>query len=111
MKDFSEALKSLAGESDRGEKVKTAIERAAKLAGLSYWRAFDIWYGKARKIEINEQEAIVKALDKKRREAARNELHDLKLRIAAMESRLNQADSEFYFTTIDALRASLRPAG
>lgn len=57
----SDALRGLANPK-YGEKHKTLIQRAADLAGLSYWRAFDIWYRKARRLEISEREAIVAAM-------------------------------------------------
>ncbi len=100
-------------------RVKDAIRRASKrvlvlfngkLTALSYSRASDIWYGRARRIEDFERDAIVDALDKKRREATRNELHELKTRIALLEARLVQADSEFHRETIDALGNVLRGA-
>lgn len=87
----------------RGEKTNVIVERSARLSGLSYWRAYNIIYGKARRIDQAEVDAINAALDKKRREAARNELHDLKLRILALESRLRQTDAAFHEPTTDFL--------
>lgn len=106
----SSALQEL---SDRkiGEPVKTAIDRAAKRAGLPYWRAFDLWYGKARRLEIFEADQLADALDKKRREDARNELRNLKLRIAALESRMAQTDADFHRADIDALRFAAGAGG
>lgn len=86
--------------------VKAAIDRAAQRAGLPYWRAFDIWYRKARRVEQFECVLIADALERKRKEAARNELHELKTRIARLESLLAQADADFYGADIAALRNS-----
>lgn len=71
-----------------GEKVKATIRRVAKLAGLGYWRAFDIWYRKARRIEVGEANKIWGALRDKNERAAGIELEQLKLQIAVLEARL-----------------------
>jgi len=88
--------------------VKRAIERAAKAAGLDYWRAFDIWYRKARRIESSECVAVAAALDKKRKEAARNELHELRTRLVRLESLLAQSDPDFHREAIAQTRQQLR---
>jgi hypothetical protein len=85
-------LKELAEPWAVGDRIKAAIERAARRAGLSYWRAFDIWYGKARRIEEAERARIAEAVDQKRRAAARHELHELRLRIAKLEALFAGAD-------------------
>jgi hypothetical protein len=72
------------------------IDRAARRAGLSYWRAFDIWYGKARRIEQAERASIAEALEHKRKEATRNELHELRLRLARLEAILAGKDPDFH---------------
>jgi hypothetical protein len=59
---YSALLKQLAEPLQFGDRTKYAIDRAARRAGLSYWRAFDIWYGKARRIETHEAESIETAL-------------------------------------------------
>ncbi len=100
----ADALKELAEPRASGDKVKRAIERAGRRAGLTYWRAFDIWYGKARSIEQFELDAIADALAQKRREDQRNEAHELRLRITRLESLLAQADADFYRPQITALR-------
>lgn len=85
---WSHELKELAEPRHSGEYVKRAIERAAAAAGLHYWRAFDIWYGKARRIDAHEAEQINEALRIKREKAAANEYHDLKARLAKLEAAL-----------------------
>ncbi len=119
--DVIAALQELAEPYPPGDKVKAAIARAAKrilvpsqrgkLEPLSYWRAFDIWYGKARRIEKYERAAIVEAVEKKRREATRNELHELKLRLARLESRLVQTDEDFHREDIAAFGFALPSSG
>jgi hypothetical protein len=60
--EFARALKKLAEPLSFHETTKIAIGRAADRAGLSYWRAFDIWYCKARRIDAHEAKAIESAL-------------------------------------------------
>lgn len=95
MTDVSTDLRELSQPWEMGDKIKAAIERAARRAGLPYWRTFDIWYGKARRIEDFERAQITQALRKKRREAARNELHELRVRLARLESLLARDDQGF----------------
>jgi len=85
---YSDALKELAEPRPVGDLVKAAIGRAARITGLSYTRAFDVWYGKARRIDAHEANRIEQALQNKREEEARNELQDLRMRLLKMESRL-----------------------
>jgi len=93
MTDLAAALRELAGPLSFGDPVKPAIDRAARRSGLSYWRAFDIWYDKARRVEPDECVRINEALFKRREEAARHELHDLKTRIARLEALLSRAQN------------------
>lgn len=104
MTDVSADLRELAQPWTHGDRIKVLIDRAARRAGLTYWRAFDIWYGKARRIEPAEREAIAAAVEKKRRETTRNELHELRTRLARLESLLVLSDEEFHRPTIDRLR-------
>jgi hypothetical protein len=92
MTELAAALRELAGPGEAGDRVKVAIARAARRAGLSYWRAFDIWYGKARRIEAIERGQIAEALERRRREAASHELHEIKMRIARLEALLARTD-------------------
>lgn len=94
-----------------GERVKSAVGRAAKLAGLSYWRAFDLWYAKARKVEAYEIEQIADAIQAKNERDGRNELRELKARLLRVESLLASGDSHFHSPTIDRARELLRRSG
>ncbi len=93
MNDLAAHLKKLAAPIERAEKIDAVISRAARLAGLSYSRAFNIWYGKAKRIEPEERTAILSALTKKEIADERNELHALKIAHVRMESRLNQMEA------------------
>jgi hypothetical protein len=98
------ALRELAEPWTRGDRVKAAIARSARRAGLTYWRAFDIWYGKARRIEEHEMQSIAVALEKRRKEVSRNEIAELRSRLARLEALLVQSDPEFHRPTLDRLR-------
>ncbi len=56
--EASRHLQDLAAPFRSGEPVKEKIGRAARRSGLSYWRAFDIWYRKARTLQAAELEGI-----------------------------------------------------
>lgn len=103
--EASVALKELSEPWARGERVKVAISRAARLVRFTYWRTFDLWYEKARRVETFEVDAIAEALDRKRREAARNELRDLQARLSRLESLLVQTDPDFHREAVDVLRS------
>lgn len=111
MTDISASLRELSEPWERGDKIKAAIARAARLADLSYWRAFDIWYGKARRIEPSEAERIQAALRRKSEEHARNELHDLRTRLMRLESLLVQTDPDFHRESINQVRSQVRGLG
>jgi hypothetical protein len=96
---------------DSGERMKSVIDRTARLARLTYWRTSDIWYGKARRVEPHEMVQIAEALRIKTEKAARNELHDLKLRLVRIEAALNAGDADFHGPAIDYARDVLRQHG
>ena len=107
----SEMLRELAEPLRYGEPIKVVLDRASRLAKLSYWRTFDIWYRKARRVEDYEIAQIAEALRIKNEKAARNELHDLKLRLARLEASLSSGDSDFHSPSIDFAREHVRKAG
>lgn len=111
MSDAASMLRELSEPWPSGEYVRSAIGRAARLAQLTYWRASDIWYRKARRVEPFEIEQITNALRIKNERAARNELHELKSRLAVLEARLNAGDADFYRPVTDRLRCELTPRG
>ena len=101
-----QGLRELSEPRHSGEYVKNAIERAARLSGLSYWRCFDIWYRKARRVEAFEITAIADALERKRELEAKNELAQLRLRLSRLEARMVSTDEDFYRPQIDFLGRS-----
>jgi hypothetical protein len=120
LSEASAFLKELADWPFRGEGYRRAIERAARLVKIDlgsrlepmkYWRAYDIWYVRAKCFRDFESEAIVAAVRQKREEDAANELAELKTRFAILESRLRSGDADFHRPTISALRHLVRTRG
>lgn len=58
----SASLKQIAAPVERGEPIRLIIERTATRVGFSYVRTFEIWYGRARRLETSERDAISRAL-------------------------------------------------
>lgn len=110
MSEAALMLRELSYPWEPGEKIKTVIDRTSRMCRLSYWRTFDIWYRKARRVEDYEIAQIAEALRIKNERAAKNELHDLKLRLARLEASL-QGDPDFHRPTIDFARDAMRKAG
>jgi len=105
--EATQMLRELAKPMAYGEPIKLVIERTSNIVRISYWRTFDLWYGKARRVEDYEYEKIKTALRIKRESAARNELHDIKVRIAVIEARLRAGDADFHRLDIDFAREVL----
>ena len=84
--EVADSLKALAPQVE-GDRVKARISRAARSAGLSYWRAFDLWYGKARRIDAHEADAI-RTARAKRAESRSNDLQAVAYEMEALAERL-----------------------
>jgi hypothetical protein len=111
MTDAATMLKELSLPWAAGERMKSILERASRLARLKYSRTYEIWYGRARRIEPHEIKQIAEALQIKNERAARNELHDLKLRLARLEASLSAGDADFYRPSIDYAGDVVRQLG
>lgn len=111
MSDAATMLRELSEPWSAGERMKSVLDRTHRMCGLSYWRTFDLWYRKARKVEDYEIAQIAEALRIKNERAARNELHQAKLILARLEARLNAGDADFYRADIDGLRAASSAMG
>lgn len=103
---YADALRELSEPRPVGDLVKSAIGRASRVVDLPYWRTFDIWYGKARRIDDHEARRIEQALQSKREEAARNEIHDLRTRLLRIESRVAAQGADVNRTRLDLSRES-----
>lgn len=106
--DAAEALQELSRPWPDGDNTKSAIARVARIVGLPYWRAFDIWYRKAQRFNADEAERIQSALQKRREEEARNELAELRTLLLKMEARMATTDADFYRPHIDFVRQQVR---
>ena len=111
MSDAATMLRELSYPWGPGERIKSIIDRTSRMCRLSYWRTFDIWYRKARKVEPYEIAQIAEALRIKNEKAARNEVHDLKLRLARLEATLYASDPDFHRPNIDGYRMATRSSG
>ena len=111
MTEASIMLRELSLPWDAGERMKSVLARVSKACGLTYWRTSDLWYQKARRVEEYELQQIREALQAKREKAARNEIHELKLRLTKLEASLASKDSEFYRPDIDFYRAMFGQPG
>lgn len=105
---YGKLLREIAGPRLANDPIKAVIARVAKQVGLSYWRTYDIWYGKNHRLERHEEEQILEARRKQKRLAAKNELAELRTRMARLESLLLCIDEEFHRENVGALRAAAR---
>jgi len=111
MTDAALMLKELSLPWAAGERMKSILDRASKLARLKYSRTYEIWYGRARRIEPQEIEQIAEALRLKNEKAARNEFHELKFRLAKLEAALSSRDPDFHSPETDYARDMVRQLG
>lgn len=83
--EMQDGLRAVAGP---GGSVKERISRAARRTGFAYWRVFDLWYGKARRIDAHEIETVRSKQEQE--EALRAETDELLAqvleRVAALEA-------------------------
>lgn len=116
MSDPAEGLFFLAEPRPGGDPVKAAIERASKrvrvyCTSFHYWRAFDVWYRKARSIADYEIDAIIQAAEAKDAKEIRDEVYELRNRLLRLESLLVTQDPEFHRPSIDHARQAVRELG
>lgn len=114
--DPSEGLKFLAEPRPGGDPIKAAIDRATKRvvafhAKFHYWRAYDIWFRKARRVEDYEVQAIIRAAEAKETKELRNEFAEIRNRILILEARLSAQDADFHGPSIEGLGEMTRQFG
>lgn len=106
-------LRRLAEPYPAGDRVKAAIQRAAKRAGLPIQRAENLWYGEARLVRAEEMDAIRQAdqtrLDKENN--AREQAQQLGAVFAAVAARLCETDADGNRDDIAALVEAARRLG
>lgn len=108
----SDLLHELSQPRPTGDPVKAAIQRAvsrinremSRPESFGYWRGYDLWYRKARRVESFEKTAIILAIKTKRRDDARREFRELHSRMLRLEAMLSESDPEFHRDDIQAIR-------
>ena len=109
MSDISADLRELSKPHGDDENMPDIIKRLMRATGFKkFSRVYEIYYGRAKRVSDSERVRVAQALQKKREEATRNELHQLRFLLERMESRLSQADPEFHRPSVDAIRDHLR---
>lgn len=88
--EMSVSLRRLAEPVRAGDSVKALIGRASRRAGMSYSRAFECWYGRAR-VRAEEMDRVRGLLQAKEQEAINAEIVELRQRLMRLEKHL--ADS------------------
>lgn len=111
MTTYSEVLRELAEPRPVGDTIQSAIVRAARVVGIPYARTFNIWYGRARRIDAHEARQIEEALQQKREEEARNEIHELRTRLLLVESRIAAERANSRRASTDMARSSVSGRG
>jgi hypothetical protein len=106
-------LRHLAEPRPVGDRVKTAIGRAAKLAGLPFSRAENLWYGEARTVRAEEMDAIRRAEKAReaKEQAARDQAAALGALFAGVAERLRTTDENFHRDDVASLLDAARALG
>ena len=106
-------LRRLAEPYPAGDRVKAAIQRAAKRAGLPTQRAENLWYGEARLVRAEEMDAIRQADEARQAKEnhAREQAQQLGALFAAVANRLCETDADGNRDDIAALVKAARALG
>ncbi|SEP21692.1 hypothetical protein SAMN04487843_108229 [Methylobacterium sp. ap11] len=104
--EAAEGLREIAQPSGN-DSIKVQIGRAARRAGLSYWRAFDLWYRKARCVHAAEIEAIRAARAARTRERS-DEYASLAADFEALAERMSRLSAGSAGADAAAFRAVAR---
>lgn len=107
--EAADGLFRLAQPSPKGDKAKAQIARAARAAGLPYGRAWSIWYGKARRIDPHELDAIRAA--QRTRQEKQDDLAQIADDFAALADRAAKVLASRDRAMADAMRAVAVRAG
>jgi hypothetical protein len=68
--------------------IQARIASAARKAGMKYGRAYEIWYGRARRIDAHELETLRAARREQQQAAVKSELAEVYRRLDAVEAHL-----------------------
>lgn len=108
--EITDSLKLISPPSE-GANIKARIARAARVTGLSYWRTWDLWYGKARRIDAHEAD-VIRTARRRRAESSRvdelttvaRDLEALAERLAALGARSDRQEADRARNVADRLR-------
>lgn len=106
-------LRRLAEPYPAGDRVKAAIQRAAKRAGLPIQRAENLWYGEACLVRAEEMDAIRQADEARQAKEndAREQAQQLGALFASVAARLWETDADGNRDDIAALVKAARALG
>lgn len=85
--EMSLGLRQLVEPVRAGESIKALIGKAARRAGMSYGRAYECWYGRAR-VRPEELDRVRALLQAREQEAINEEIAELRQRLARLEEQL-----------------------
>ena len=85
--EASQLLRIVAEPRPVGDSVKSAITRAARRVGFPIARAENIWRQEARRIDASEMDRLRAVAMQKQEATARDEIAELRARIAKIEAR------------------------
>jgi sirohydrochlorin ferrochelatase len=105
--EMKSSLRLIAEPVHAGESIKALIAKAARRVGFEYWRTHDLWYGRARRIDVAELEAVRARVRAKEEAQANAEIAELRARLQRLESALAVADADFFGPAREALRGSM----
>lgn len=88
-----------------GDRVKAAIDRAAKRVGLPTQRVENLWYGEARVVKAEEMDAIRRTDEARqlKERTARDQAAELGALFAGVAERLRQIDPDFHRDNVASL--------
>jgi hypothetical protein len=106
--DAAAKLRELAKPKPESEKAVDTISRVAALVGMSHSRAYEIWYGRARRIEPDELARINDAIALKDRREIFHDIQALRAALDRIEARISAADPELDRADLHLARAGAR---
>lgn len=111
--EMRQAIVTLAGERSWTETRQRWLERAARRAGITYRSARALFYCEPHQPRAAVVDQVRAAVSQQKREEAisREELAEMRTRIALAEARFDRMDAEFFHPTIEAFRQATSPLG
>lgn len=109
--EMQAGLRTIAEPVHAGESVKALINKAARRTGFEYWRAREIWYGRARRIDASELEIVRACLRKQEKASLNAEMAAMHARVSRLEALFTTQDPEFFGPDVSAVREQLAQLG